>query len=72
MQWLAYLLPDPASSGLIPSIPPKCLDEKIVNFAEVNQWHCLEESGQWLKNVNQTHLVLACGKLVLQKIIGNS
>ena len=26
-----------------------------------------EESGQWLENVDPTHLVLACGKLVLQK-----
>ena len=28
---------------------------------------CLEESGQWLENVDQTHLVMASGKLVLQK-----
>ena len=27
----------------------------------------LEESGQWLENVDQTHLVLASGKLVTQK-----
>ena len=40
--------------------------EKIVDVAEVNQWHCLQESGQWLENVGRTHLVLASGKLVLQ------
>ena len=40
---------------------------KIVSVAEFNQWRCLEESGQWLENVNRTHLVLACGKIVLQK-----
>ena len=28
---------------------------------------CLERSGQWLENVDQTHLVLASGKLALQK-----
>ena len=27
----------------------------------------LAESGQWLENVDQTHLVLASGKPVLQK-----
>ena len=32
-------------------------DEKIVDVAE--------ESGQWLENVDRTHLVLASGKLVL-------
>ena len=37
------------------------------NFALVNQWRWIEESGQWLENVDQTHLVLASGKLVLQK-----
>ena len=43
-------------------------EEKIVNIAEVNQQHCSEESGQWLKNVDQTYLVLASDKLVLQKV----
>ena len=32
-----------------------------------DQWHWLEESGHRLENVDQTHLVLASGKLVLQK-----
>ena len=35
----------------------------------VNQRRCLEESGQRLENVDRTHLVLASGKLVLQKKI---
>ena len=35
--------------------------KKIVNVAEVNQQHCLEESGQWLENVDQTQLVMASG-----------
>ena len=39
----------------------------MVDVAEVNQRQCLEESGQWLENVDRTHLVLASGKLVLQK-----
>ena len=37
------------------------------NFAEVNQWRWLEESGQRLENIDWTHLVLSCGKLALQK-----
>ena len=41
-------------------------EEKIVNVAEVNQQRCLE-SEPWLENVEQTHLVLASRKLVLQK-----
>ena len=31
------------------------------------RWCCLKESGQWLENVHGAHLVLASGKLVLQK-----
>ena len=34
---------------------------------EVNQRLCLEESEQWLENVDRTNLVLGSGKLVLQK-----
>ena len=37
----------------------------------VNQRRCLEESGQRLENVDRTHLVLASGKLVLQKNRGH-
>ena len=33
----------------------------------VNQQHCLEESEQWLENVDGTHQVQAGGKLALQK-----
>ena len=40
---------------------------KIVNGAEVHQ--SLEQSGQWLDNVDRTHLVLASGELLLQKCI---
>ena len=39
---------------------------KKVDVAEVNQRRCQEESGQWPENVDQTHLVLAIGRLVLQ------
>ena len=41
---------------------------QIVDVAvEVNQRRCLEECGQWLENVNPTHLVLASGKLDYKK-----
>ena len=46
---------------------PNFLEEKIVEVAEVNQWRYLEERGLWLGNVDRTHLVLAGGKLLLQK-----
>ena len=45
--------------------------EKIPNAALVNQQRCFEESGQWLETVDQTHLVMATGELVLKnKIVG--
>ena len=62
-QWLAYLLPDPAALGSIPSNTKKFSEEIFHD----NQWCCLEESGHWLDNVDQTHLVLGSAKLVLQK-----
>ena len=38
----------------------------FVDVAEVYTRNCLEESGQFLENVDPTHLVLASGKRVLQ------
>ena len=46
---------------------PKNFRGKFIAVAEVNQRRWLEESGQWLENVDRTHLVLASGKPVLQK-----
>ena len=37
----------------------KFSEENIVDVAEVNQWRCLEESGQWPENADQTNHVLA-------------
>ena len=51
----------PAAWGSNPSVLT------IMDVAEVNQQHWLVESGQWLENVDRTHLVLASGKQVLQK-----
>ena len=42
----------------------------LYGVAEINQRRWLEESGHWLENVDQTHLVLASGKTVLQKKSG--
>ena len=47
-QWLAYLLPDPAALGLIPSVPKKISVETIIDVAKVNSQGCVEESGQWV------------------------
>ena len=57
---------DPAALGLIPGKNKKFSQEKNVYGAEVNQRRWSEDNGQRLKNVDQTHLVLDCGKLVLQ------
>ena len=42
----------------IPSIPPKKFRGEIIDVAEVYQQHWKEKTGQWLENVDQTHLVL--------------
>ena len=67
-QWLACLLPNPAALGSISSIPKYFSDKTIVDAAEVNQLRYLEESGQWLENVDLNHRALVSGKLVQQKI----
>ena len=41
------------------------------DVAEIYRQRWLEESGQRLENVGQTHLVLVSGKLVLQKNLMN-
>ena len=51
-QWWAYLLLDSAAPGLNPSVPEFFSEEKMVDVADINQRHCLEESGQWLENVD--------------------
>ena len=57
-QRLACLLLDPAAPAMILSVLKTFSEEKIVDVVEVNQLRCLEESGLWLENVDQT---LACG-----------
>ena len=47
---------------------PQKFRGKIMDVAEINQRRRLEESGQQLENVDQTHLDLASGKLAPQKI----
>ena len=65
---VGILASGPSCPGFDSKHSQKKLREKIVDVAEVYQLCCLEESGQWLQNVDQSHLVLAGGKLVLQKI----
>ena len=55
----------PSWTGSIPNILKKISEEKIVDATEVNQLCYLEEIRQRLENVDRTHLVLACGMLVL-------
>ena len=63
------MLSDPVAPGLTPCIPEFFSEEKIIDTAEVIQRRWLEEREQWLENVDRIHLVLASGKLVLQKTI---
>ena len=60
-----------ASGPRCPGFDSQCSqffsEEKIIIVAEVDQQRWLEESGPWLENVDQSHLVLARGNLVLQK-----
>ena len=44
----------------------KFSEENIVDVAVLYQRHFLEDSGRWLENVDQTHLVLASVKKVLK------
>ena len=48
----------PAAPGSIPGIP-SFSEEFILDVAEVNRWRWLQERGQWLENVDKTHLNLA-------------
>ena len=65
-QLLAYLLPDLAAPGSMPSITQKISEEKIVDVAEVNQWRSSEESGQWLENVDPTYQSSTSKKLIIE------
>ena len=66
-QWLAYLRPNPAAPGSIPSFTGILSDQKIIDVAEAIQWRRLEESERWLENVDRIHLLLASGNPVLQE-----
>ena len=59
----------PAALGSISSVPKKILRKKLLLLLEVNQRRWLEENGQWLENVDRTHLVLAGSNPVLQKVL---
>ena len=56
-QWLAYLLPYPATQ--LPRVRFLVYlffsEENLFDIAEVNQQCLLEESGNWLENVDPTH-----------------
>ena len=61
----------PAAPGSDLGIPIFLGKLILMLLDQVNQWRCLEESGKRLENVDRTHLVLARGKLVIQKICDN-
>ena len=39
----------------------------MIDVAKINHQHWIAESGKWLENGDQTHVVLASGKPVVQK-----
>ena len=57
----------PSSPGFHSQRSQKNFRGKIIYVAEVKQWCWLEESEQWLENIDQTRLALVSGKPVLQK-----
>ena len=65
---VSILASGPSCPGFNSQCTPKNSEEKIVNVVKVNQRHCLEESEQWLENVDWNHLVSASLQLVLQKL----
>ena len=66
-QWLAYLLPDPSAPGFDSQHSRYIFRGKNVKVAEDNRRRCLEASEQWLGNIDRSYLVLASGKLVIEK-----
>ena len=59
---------DPAAPGLNPGVPKKFSEEKLSMLLRLIDSAAAQSSVQQrLDNVNQTHLVQASGKLVLQK-----
>ena len=61
-QRCSILVPLPVTPGLFLTIP-----KIYFSVAEIYQRPWLEASGQRLENADWTHLVLASGKVVLQK-----
>ena len=47
--------------GFDTQLPQKISEEKSIDVAQVNQRGWSEESGRRLENVDQAHLVMACG-----------
>ena len=61
-QWLAYLLLDPAALGSIPNVLKKISEETFSMLRRLINLVLVRKSGQWLKIVDRTHLLLASGK----------
>ena len=64
---VVYLLLTQKPQVRIPAFPI-FFSGNFFKVTEVNQQRWWEESGQWLENVDRTHLVLASGKPVQQKL----
>ena len=50
-----------------PKVRFSSYEKNYFQVVEIYGSRWFEESGEWLENVDQTHLVLASGKLELQK-----
>ena len=71
-QWIAYLLLDPAATGLIPWIPVIFQRNTLSLLLRLINGTCWRNKDSGLKNVDRTHLVLGSGKPVLPKKIISS
>ena len=66
--WLVYRGSNSFSPWFDSQHSPQKIRGKISNVAEVKCQRWLEESGQWVKSGDGTHLVLVSGKPVLKNI----
>ena len=65
----SFFFPEMLRGGSSPaaSVQFLVLIKTYFNIAEIDHQRWLVENGQCLENVDWTHLVLACGKIVLQR-----
>ena len=69
MGWHSTIVSIRAAPGSTPSFLEKNLAKKLSMFRRLINGDAKRKSGQWLVNVEQTHLVLAGAKLVVLSMV---